>query len=157
MFTTIELEFETHIDLELLDRGIAVRLIRLRASVQLKTTDGWTAKYKALVDTGNPISIVPKSIWGKSRLDRALSDKSVVHGIGGGRVSGRLGEITFLFVDSTNISPVIRAKAILLDDDSVPFLIGFEDILTDAKLVCDYGRKLACLEFAILASNKFTS
>jgi len=44
VFTTIELEFETHIDLELLDRGIAVRLIRLRASVQLKTTDGWTAK-----------------------------------------------------------------------------------------------------------------
>ena len=69
MFTTIELEFETHIDLELLERGIVVRLIRLRASVQLQTAEGWTAKYKALVDTGNPISIVPKSVWRKSQRD----------------------------------------------------------------------------------------
>ena len=157
MFTVIELEFETQIDLELLERGIAVRLIRLRASVQLQTMVGWTAKYKALVDTGNPISIVPKSVWSKSQVVRALSDKSVVHGIGGGKASGRLGEITFLFVDQSNISPVIRAKAFLLDDDSVPFLIGFEDILTDAKLICDYGRKLACFEFHIPTSNKFTS
>lgn len=37
----------------------------------------------------------------------------------------------------------IRAKAILLDDDSVPFLIGFEDILSDIKLVCDYSGKTA--------------
>jgi len=151
--TIIELEFETHIDLELLERGIAVRLVRLRASAQLQTMEGWTAKYKALVDTGNPISIVPKSVWSKSQVARALSDKSVVHGIGGGKASGRLGEITFLFVDRNNISPVIRAKAILLDDDSVPFLIGFEDILTDAKLICDYGRKLACLVFPIRVSS----
>lgn len=157
MFTTIELEFETHVDLELLERGIAVRLIRLRASVQLQTRDGWTAKYKALVDTGNPISIVPKSVWIKSQAVRALSDKSVVHGIGGGTASGRLGEITFLFVDRNRISPVMRAKAILLDDDSVPFLIGFEDILTDAKLICEYGRKLASLEFHIPVSHNFTN
>lgn len=149
MFTTIELEFETHIDLELLERGIVVRLIRLRASVQLQTAEGWTAKYKALVDTGNPISIVPKSVWRKSQRACFLSDKSVVHGIGGGRASGRLGEITFVFVDRNSASPAIRAKAILLDDDSVPFLIGFEDILTDAKLICDYSRKLACIDFLV--------
>ena len=34
-----------------------------------------------------------------------------------------------------------KAKAFLLDDDSVPFLIGFEDIMTDIKLVCDYATK----------------
>ena len=38
-------------------------------------------------------------------------------------------------------SLVIKAKALLLDDDSVPFLIGFEDILTDIKLVCEYATK----------------
>ena len=44
-------------------------------------------------------------------------------------------------VNKSTISPVIKAKALLLDDDSVPFLIGFEDIMTDIKLVCDYATK----------------
>ncbi|MFH1672560.1 MAG: hypothetical protein ABIF87_03950, partial [Pseudomonadota bacterium] len=95
------------------------------------------------VDTGNPISIIPNSVWSKSKISQVLSDKSDVHGIGGGKVSGRLGEITLLFVDRNGISPVIRAKALLLDDDSVPFLIGFEDIMTDIKLLCDYAGKTA--------------
>jgi hypothetical protein len=67
-----------------------------------------------------------------------LSD---VRGIGGGKVSGKLGEITLILVDKKTTSPPIKAKALLLDDDSVPFLIGFEDILTDIKLVCDYKSK----------------
>jgi len=46
-----------------------------------------------------------------------------------------------ILADKSTISPVIKAKALLLDDDSVPFLIGFEDILTDIKLVCDYKGK----------------
>ena len=49
MSTTIELEFETHIDLDFIERGIAVHLIRLTASVQLQTTEGWTKKYRHLL------------------------------------------------------------------------------------------------------------
>ena len=67
MSTVIELEFETQIDLDFIEQGIAVHLIRLTASVQLQTTEGWTKKYKALVDTGNPISIIPNSVWRKSQ------------------------------------------------------------------------------------------
>lgn len=141
MSIVIELEFETQIDLDLIEQGIAVHLIRLTASVQLQTTEGWTRKYKAIVDTGNPISIIPNSIWKKAKISKVFSDKSDVHGIGGGKVSGRLGEITLVLVDKSTISPVIKAKALLLDDDSVPFLIGFEDIMTDIKLVCDYANK----------------
>ena len=141
MSTTIELEFETHIDLDFVEQGITVHLIRITASVQLQTKEGWTNKYKALVDTGNPISIIPNSIWTKGKINRFLSHQSNIHGIGGGKVSGKLGEVNLLLVDKNTISPIIKAKAILLDDDSVPFLIGFEDILTDIKLVCDYHSK----------------
>jgi hypothetical protein len=70
---TIELEFETHVDLDLVERGVVVRLIRLAASVQLQTREGWTRKYKALVDTGNPISIIPNSIWRKAKIDQISS------------------------------------------------------------------------------------
>ena len=38
--TVIELEFETQIDLDFIERGIVVRLTRLTASVQLQTTEG---------------------------------------------------------------------------------------------------------------------
>ena len=62
MSTVIKLEFETQIDLDFIEQGTAVHLIRLTASVQLQATEGWTKKYKAIVDTGNPISIIPNSI-----------------------------------------------------------------------------------------------
>lgn len=141
MSTTIELEFETHIDLDFVEQAIAVHLIRLTTSLQLQTSEGWTRKYKALVDTGNPISVIPNSVWSKGEINWILPHKSDVRGIGGGKVSGKLGEITLIFVDKKTTSPPIKAKALLLDDDSVPFLIGFEDILTDIKLVCDYKSK----------------
>ena len=141
MSTTIELEFETHIDLDFVEQAIAVHLIRLTASLQLQTTEGWTRKYKALVDTGNPISVIPNSVWSKGKISWILPHKSDLRGIGGGKVSGKLGEITLILVDKKTTSPPIKAKALLLDDDSVPFLIGFEDILTDIKLVCDYKTK----------------
>jgi len=139
--TSIELEFETHIDLDFVEQGIAVHLIRLTASLQLQTSEGWTRKYKALVDTGNPISVIPNSVWSKGKINWILSHRSDLLGIGGGKVSGKLGEVTLVLVDKKTASPPIKAKALLLDDDSVPFLIGFEDIMTDIKLVCDYKSK----------------
>lgn len=141
MSTSIELEFETHIDLDFVEQGIAVHLIRLTASLQLQTSEGWTRKYKALVDTGNPISVIPNSVWSKGKINWILSHRSDLLGIGGGKVSGKLGEVTLVLVDKKTASPPIKAKALLLDDDSVPFLIGFEDIMTDIKLVCDYKSK----------------
>ena len=68
MSTTIELEFETHIDLDFVGQAIAVHLIRLTVSLQLQTSKGWTRKYKALVDTGNPISVIPNSVWSKGKV-----------------------------------------------------------------------------------------
>jgi len=144
--TTIELEFETNIDLDFVEQAIAVHLIRLTVSLQLQTNEGWTRKYKALVDTDNPISVIPNSVWSKGKINWILSHKSDVRGIGGGKVSVKLGEITLILVDKKTTSPPIKAKALLLDDDSVPFLIGFEDILTDIKLVCDYKSKTSFFE-----------
>ena len=141
MSTSIELEFETHIDLDFVEQGIAVHLIRLTASLQLQTSEGWTRKYKALVDTGNPISVIPNSVWSKGKINWILSHRSDLLGIGGGKVSGKLGEVTLVLVDKKTASPPIKAKALLLGDDSIPFLIGFEDIMTDIKLVCDYKSK----------------
>lgn len=143
MSIDIGLEFETHIDLDLLVQGITIRLIRLIASLRLQTNDGWTRRYKAFIDTGNPISIIPHSIWNKAKINWLLPHKSELSGIGSGKVFGRLGEIVLVLLDERADSPPIKAKAFLLDDDKVPLLLGFEDILTEIKLVCDYRTKTA--------------
>ena len=149
MSTRIELEFKTHIDLDFIEQGIAVHLIRLTVSLQLEMKEGWTRKYRALVDTGNPISVIPNSVWTKAKINWLLPHRSEIRGIGAGKVSGKLGEITLVLVDKKITSPPVKAKALLLDDDSVPFLIGFEDILTDIKLMCDYRTKTAFLQIPI--------
>lgn len=147
MSTNIELSFETKVDLAFLTHGISVRLVRLIASVQLKTEEGWTPRYKAIVDTGNPISIVPHFIWNRAYFRWLLSDKTDIYGVGTGSVSGRLAETSVVFMDEKQVSEPLKIKAHLLDNDSIPFLIGFEDILTTVKLVCDYSSSRAYLEW----------
>ena len=149
MSIDIGLEFETHIDLDLLEQGVTVNLIRLIASLRLQTKNGWTRRYKALIDTGNPISVIPNSIWNKARINWLLPYKSELSGIGSGKVSGKLGEIVLVLVDERTVSPPIKAKAFLLDNDKVPFLVGFEDILIDIKLVSDYRTKTAFLQIPL--------
>jgi len=152
VFTTIELEFNSQVDLDFIEQGITVHIIRLTTSLQLATQKGWTMKYKSIVDTGNPITVIPNSVWQKAHVDWLLPHASVLRGIGSGKVSGKLGNITFILIDKATTSPLIKAKALLLDDDSVPFLIGFEDILTDLKMVCDYKNRTA---FFRIPSDEF--
>ena len=149
MSTRIRLDFQTRMDLDFLLKGVSVRLIRLMATMRLKTRDGWTRAYDAIVDTGNPISLIPFSIWSKAQVRLLLPDKTELYGIGADdkmSVSGRLAEVIGVFRDQQNTSPPLRIKAHILEDDSVPLLVGFEDILTDVKLLSDYKSKQAYLE-----------
>ncbi|MDI6794905.1 MAG: hypothetical protein QME81_18900 [bacterium] len=124
-------------------------MIRLIATIRLKTDEGWTREYDTIVDTGNPISLIPFSIWNKARVRLLLPDKTKLYGIGTGEktsVSGRLAEVIGVFQDQQKILLPLRIKAYVLEDDSAPLLIGFEDILTDGKLVSDYKSREAYLE-----------
>jgi len=67
-------------------------------------------------------------------------------GLGSGGVSGKLAEVVMFFVDKKGMSPPISLKGFLVDSDTVPLIIGFEDILTDIKLICDYRIKTAFLQ-----------
>ncbi len=54
-----------------------------------------------------------------------------------------------VFLDKKGLSPPISVKGFLVDSDTVPLIIGFEDVLTDIKLVCDYRTKTAFLQIPI--------
>jgi len=149
MSTKISLEFQTQIDLEFLSKGILVRLIRLRGTVQLKTNTGWSSEEDAIVDTGNPISIILRSIWGQADVRILLPDTTKIFGLSSDDDVGlpdKLGEVVLVFKDEQATSPPIKLKAHLLDDDSAPFIIGYEDVLTETKLVSDYKALSTYLE-----------
>lgn len=149
MSTRINLSLQTKIDLEFLSRGIHLRLVRLLGVVQLKTVDGWSPETRVIIDSGNPISLIPHSIWRAAEIRMLTSSKTQIFGLGGENtsgLSGRLGEATLVFKDPQTTSPPIKFKAHLMDDDSAPFLIGFEDILTDTDWACSYKSQNAWIE-----------
>ena len=143
------MRFRTEFDLDILSQGVSVRLIRVLATIQLETASGWTKEYRAIVDTGNPISIIPFSIWNQAQIRPLIRENVRLYGLGSNEksaLSGHLAEVTCILKDVQKTSPPLKIKAYLLKDDRSPFLIGFEDILTEIKLVSDYKRKYAFLE-----------
>jgi len=139
----IDLEFETKLDSDLLSVGISIRLIRLIASLRLKTAEAWTDPYKAIIDTGSPITLIPEHVWEKVSVKWISPGSIQLTGLGSGGVSGKLAEVVMVFLDKKGLSPPISLKAFLVDSDTVPLIIGFEDVLTDIKMVCDYKSKIA--------------
>lgn len=146
MSTKIALEIRTDLDLDFLEEDVLFRLIRFMSFVQLRTSEGWTAPHKAIIDIGTPISIIPRFIWKHAQVKPISLRKVTLTGIGSGKVQGRLGEVTLVFSDEQATSPPIQAKAHLLDDNSVPLLIGCEDILTQLDLFISYRNKVAYFE-----------
>ena len=146
MSIKIDLEFETRLDSDLLSVGISICLIRLIASLRLKTAEAWTDPYKAIIDTGSPITLIPKHVWEKVSVKWIIPGSIQLTGLGSGGVSGKLAEVVMVFLDKKGPSPSISLKAFLVDSDTIPLIIGFEDVLTDIKMVCDYKSKSAFLQ-----------
>src|SRR3989338_5276910 len=59
----INLEVRRFLDLEALEHGLTSFSFRLWTRVQFQTHHGWTAVLSALIDTGAPFSVLPKSVW----------------------------------------------------------------------------------------------
>lgn len=145
----IALRFQTKIDPEAILTGQPLRLIRLMAQIRLATREGWSRTRRAIVDTGNPVSVIPHSVWRELALPRTPGLRRRLHGIGTSdeaAVSGTLGRVHILLHDDRSASGPVEMRAFLLDDDAAPLLIGFEDILTQAVLHCDYAAGLAYLD-----------
>lgn len=61
-------------------------------------------------------------------------------------IKGNIGQVEIIFLDEQRSSASMTLKAYLIEDDKVPLLIGFEDVLTLMKLVSDYKNNVAYLE-----------
>ena len=124
-------------------------VVRLTISVRLRAPDGWSDPRKALIDPGAPYCLLPLSLWSTAE-HRVLSRRDLsVAGIGSGTAAARYGLVTLVVEDGSVASPPLRVRAFLLEDDSEPLLLGFEDFLTHAILHSDYPRRIAYLEFPV--------
>lgn len=62
MSTRISLLFSRNLDLELLEKGVKIWLHRLIVRVRFRTQGRWGKSFPAIVDTGAPVSVIPKYI-----------------------------------------------------------------------------------------------
>jgi hypothetical protein len=131
----------------LLSQGVKFNSIRLLADVDFKTSGGWSPKYHAIIDTGSPANLIPQSIWTQAINHFILVKKFVLGGIGAGKVYGYFGEVTARLSYRRKSSAPLKLRAFLLETDAVPLILGFEDFLSLGKLISNYPKNLASVQF----------
>jgi len=122
---------------ELEEKLKGIEFIRLRASVQFKTAEGWSDIYDAIVDTGAPISLIPTFIWEK--LERVELTDHHAGGLGGGRIPVKVARVICKVVDNAgNQTEEMEIHAYLAKRDRVPLILGFKDLLAQLTNHFDY-------------------
>ena len=146
----IRLSVRTRIDLEALEAGLSLRLIRITANVRILTPPGWSHSRVGILDTGNPVTLIPRRIWSGASVDFVGKISQPIQGLGSteaNAIRGRLGRVTMSLEDMDGSSPPIETVAYLLDDDRAPLLLGCEGILTRGTLITNLKDGQASLEF----------
>jgi len=146
----IRLSVRTLVDLDALEVGAALHLIRITAAVSILTPAGWSPAREGILDTGNPVSLIPQSAWAGATVEFLGARSRAIHGLGSTEqtaIRGRLGRLVLSIGDEQALSPAIETIAYLLDDDRAPLLLGCEGILTRATLNANLGARQAFLEF----------
>ncbi len=146
----IRLSVRTRIDLEALEAGLSLLLIRITANVRIFTPLGWSHSLVGILDTGNPVTLIPRRIWSKASVDFVGQISQPIQGLGStvaNAIRGRLGRVTLSLEDMEGSSPPIETVAYLLDDDRAPLLLGCEGILTRGTLITNLKDGQASLEF----------
>jgi hypothetical protein len=123
--------------IKFIERGIRVYKYFARVS---------TEPYEAIVDTGNPITVIPLRIHQQIFSQLLYPGKINLSGIGQGIVQGQLASIIMSFHDQQTTSLPLQAKAYLLDDNSTPLIVGYEDALTELRLISDYPQQMGHFE-----------
>ncbi len=104
---------------------------------------------RAIIDTGGPISITPRSVWEQMRYGLYSNIETEIP-VGGRATTGRLGQVILRFHDAQErerTATPLTIKAYLLSDDSHPIVLGFEDILTDVELHSNFPQQNVHLVF----------
>lgn len=144
----VKLFFRTLRDSALEQKVKGLEIVRLKALVQFKTPEGWSDIYEAIVDTGAPISLIPKSIWKESEFIQIADHE--VRGIVPKpecTIPMKIGKLTCVVLDfERNQTEESEIYAFLAPTDKVSLIIGFKELLSEFSLHSDYRGKEAYIE-----------
>lgn len=138
------------LDLGAFEAGINLPLFRITANVRIMMPTGWSGLFEGILDTGNPITVIPRRIWRSAAVEFFPLPSQSIFGLGATEASalqGRLGRLMLGVEDEEAVSAPIITMAYLLDDDRGPLLLGCEGILTRAILRTNLAAMEASLEF----------
>lgn len=135
MSIRIRLHYSKALDLELIEKNIEIWLRRVTVSVSFKKPDGWTQPYEAIIDTGAPVSILPPAIWreiereelGESRIQGIVSKKDAYLPV-------KIADIYCVLMDEERLTDSIKIKAYLSLEEKSPLVLGFENLLSAARM-----------------------
>ena len=140
------LNFGLKYDLELLDKGIVIPIIRLFSVVEFKDSSKWNGPYDAIIDTGSPLSVFPASI--QEKCDARVLHKTKISGIVPDKscsLSAKLCLLTYRLSDKNSVTKPIESKAYIAESDNIPLILGFADFLEKFNLHIRYPEKTASL------------
>ena len=144
----IELAVRRFLDLEALDHGWQVWSFCVLVSAQFRRPDGWTPAFRALVDTGAPFSVLPKSLWGDLRVEGGFATnlRGLVP-LPSAVLKAKLAQVTCIVSDLKTNSPPLTFWALLAEGE-VPLVLGCSGFLDRAKLVLEAVQQRGRLEFS---------
>lgn len=138
MSIRIRLHYSKALDLELIEKNIEIWLRRINIQVSFKKLGGWSQPYEAIIDTGAPVSIIPPAIW--REIEKEILGEYKIQGIVPKKDSYllvKIANITCVLMDEKNVTDELKIKAYLSLEEKAPLVLGFENIISKAKLYID--------------------
>lgn len=138
----VKLFFEIFEDIEIEKKVKGFEIIRLKSFIQLKTQNGWSKPYDAIVDTGAPCSLIPSSIW--KEVKHILIADHKVQGISRNpkcRIPAKIGKVTCILSDEDgNQTKELEIYSFLALTGEVPLILGFKNLLSEFSVYFDYHK-----------------
>ncbi len=146
MSIKIQLDISKELNLELIRDGIESYIYRF--IVEIKFVDFKNLRMRrAIFDTGSPITIIPYSLWKDENVTFLKHKNKSLFGFGKNILEGNLAKLRIVFADEKGLSPIREINAYLIKDDSIPLIIGMEDVFNNAKIVLNGRRQEYYMEF----------
>ncbi len=127
--------------------GYSLNAIRITARVALRTAGGWTTFQHGIVDTGAPVSLIPRELW-RPAEQQIIGDIRVggLVPLDSCRVPARLARVSCVLSDGTTLIGPFNIHAYLAESDEVPLLLGVSDLIESGTLLVRMGHGEATFE-----------
>jgi len=121
---------------------LEVEAVRALCAITFRTARGYTKAEWALIDTGSPLSIIPRRVWQQCEVEMLKSYS--IRGLVAKEdcvLPVTFGRITCRLMDEQGATQDFCIGADLADTNDVPIVLGFRDALTAGVLHID-GRQV---------------